>query len=769
MTASLLFESSNHTPVELYSSLRHSPSCFGQSNVSCIILVLQQLWVTSIPSGDSGGHRSRQGKLVVSILFQIFHYIQTCLYTSYTTDAVFPLEYAPSVVDSYAAQHTVDGVTVTLGLFDTAGQTEFDRLRPLAYPQTDVFLICFSLVDPNSFEHIMTKWYPEIIQKGPESSAIVLVGTKLDLREHPQVIEKLADHHMSPISYSQGFAMARGIGVPKYCECSAFTREGEECIRRSDAYSRLVSPSTSACLVHDSREWADFPWTSKSSSVKSQESDMYHRLKPSSYSRSLDVPQSRSPGLISPTFAATVMQTVKRRYFTRRHFDSWLTRFQSGDSGGLWSRQSKCGYYCHFQRILAVFPVRPNTHFYTVYRTSDLPAERFYLFVVFDGYAARYTVDGVTVTLGLFDTAGHPEYDRLRPLSYPQTDLFLICFSLVDPNSYEHVRTKWYPEIVQRGPRSAAIVLVGTKLDLREDLQVLERLSDHRMSPISYSQGSAMARGIGVMNYFECSAFTRQGVKSVFEEAIRLVDSNAMNNGDTTPYNTARHNNSSPSFSNILQPTTFPLNVYNTPRKRKAAPVVPGAPARQNPPKGPRPWPRLGRQVPLEVLEAVTYQIFGYKPHDWQLKLTVKVLEGHDVIGLAGTGRGKSLIFAMLAIAAALADFKGVVIVICPLKSLENDQVRRFDNSRSITIPGRNDNFKVTAVAINEDNHEESIFASLEKGSYRICYASPEILLRNSRFKQLFRTEEFRKKVVAMVVDEAHVIEAGKKQRVLLR
>ena len=82
------------------------------------------------------------------------------------------------------------------------------------------------------------------------------------------------------------------------------------------------------------------------------------------------------------------------------------------------------------------------------------------------GIADRLQVDGRTVELALFDTAGQEEYDRLRPLAYPRTSVFLLCYCVVSPTSASNARTKWWPEVQQARPQTP-IILVGTRTDLR--------------------------------------------------------------------------------------------------------------------------------------------------------------------------------------------------------------------------------------------------------------------------------------------------------------
>jgi len=129
----------------------------------------------------------------------------------------------PTVFENYTAQMKRDNENILLHLWDTAGQEDYDRLRPLSYPGADVVLLCFSLVTRESYDAIREKWFPEVNHYVPNIPHI-LVGTKVDLRD-----SETADPHTTeytPISTKEGKEMAEQIKAAKYLEVSAKTRKG---------------------------------------------------------------------------------------------------------------------------------------------------------------------------------------------------------------------------------------------------------------------------------------------------------------------------------------------------------------------------------------------------------------------------------------------------------------------------------------------------------------------------------------------------------------
>ena len=125
--------------------------------------------------------------------------------------------------------------------------------------------------------------------------------------------------------------------------------------------------------------------------------------------------------------------------------------------------------------------------------------------------------------------------------------MFLVCFSVISPASYENVKAKWCPEIQHHAP-GVPIILVGTKSDLRNDTEKMKELSSKGtvfcLAPLRFSLGALMddelcmcpgfemvslqkaqemAKSINAKRYLECSALTQDGLKNVFDEAIRAA------------------------------------------------------------------------------------------------------------------------------------------------------------------------------------------------------------------------------------------------------
>ncbi len=115
---------------------------------------------------------------------------------------------------------------------------------------------------------------------------------------------------------------------------------------------------------------------------------------------------------------------------------------------------------------------------------------------------------------------GQEDYDRLRPLSYPNSDVILLCFSTISKASFEAIKEKWAPEVHHYVPGVPSI-LVGTKIDLRES----KTPDPHsgKYDPITPQQGKEMAAEIKGAKYMEISSKEGTGINELFAEAVDMV------------------------------------------------------------------------------------------------------------------------------------------------------------------------------------------------------------------------------------------------------
>ncbi|KAH6895075.1 P-loop containing nucleoside triphosphate hydrolase protein [Coprinopsis sp. MPI-PUGE-AT-0042] len=130
-------------------------------------------------------------------------------------------------------------------------------------------------------------------------------------------------------------------------------------------------------------------------------------------------------------------------------------------------------------------------------------------------------VDGQEVEIALWDTANREEYDRLRPLTYSDTHVILLCFAVDDRDeSFMDVEERWMKEIHHFSP-GIPIILVGCKTDIRADRWGVEDLRHKRQYLVPTHEGETLAEKIGAKAYLECSAKRGEGVDEVFERATR--------------------------------------------------------------------------------------------------------------------------------------------------------------------------------------------------------------------------------------------------------
>ncbi|KAJ6492210.1 putative Rho small monomeric GTPase [Mycena sanguinolenta] len=168
-----------------------------------------------------------------------------------------------------------------------------------------------------------------------------------------------------------------------------------------------------------------------------------------------------------------------------------------------------------------------KTSLLTSYSENRFPTDYIPSLLDCGGFSVTITVDDTPCTLVVFDTVagrGDSDYDRLRPLTYSQTDVFIVCFSVGLPASFANVKDKWFPEAEHHCP-GIPRVIAATQIDLHTDLAEKEKTGEQQeeKTTITTTQGEKLARELKAARYVECSAKTHEGVHAAFDTATHAA------------------------------------------------------------------------------------------------------------------------------------------------------------------------------------------------------------------------------------------------------
>lgn len=159
-----------------------------------------------------------------------------------------------------------------------------------------------------------------------------------------------------------------------------------------------------------------------------------------------------------------------------------------------------------------------------VFKRNQFPEE--YIPTVVDNFVKDVVInDNETVSLTLWDTAGQEDYDSVRPLSYKDTDLVLLCYTIENAKVISNIPNKWLFEIKNYCP-NASYILVGLKGDLRSDPDI------NKENFVTVEEGKDLAKEIGALRFFECSAKTGENVETIFLESAKYITEFRKNKND---------------------------------------------------------------------------------------------------------------------------------------------------------------------------------------------------------------------------------------------
>ena len=147
---------------------------------------------------------------------------------------------------------------------------------------------------------------------------------------------------------------------------------------------------------------------------------------------------------------------------------------------------------------------------------------------LFEKYYAQLTSrSGNSILVTYNEASTKEEHSRFRTLTYRISDVFFLCFSTVDRNSFDNAKNEWFAEIDLISP-DAPIYLIGTKCDLR-DKCITDDNERNLYAIVSTEEGELLKDEIGAIKYIETDLFNQSNllkiIKEVGEVMLRQVES----------------------------------------------------------------------------------------------------------------------------------------------------------------------------------------------------------------------------------------------------
>jgi Ras-related C3 botulinum toxin substrate 1 len=160
----------------------------------------------------------------------------------------------------------------------------------------------------------------------------------------------------------------------------------------------------------------------------------------------------------------------------------------------------------------------------TSYANKTVPKD--HVATVFDNYSAQITVNGKLVNLNLADTAGQEDFESLRTLCYPGTNIYLCVFAVNDRQSFNNIESKWFPELQSKDKVKSSfgvpIIICGNKIDIRSKGEEIQNcVSTEEGEGLLRRMKSLYSNNTSNIHYMECSAMTWDGLKEIFDQAIK--------------------------------------------------------------------------------------------------------------------------------------------------------------------------------------------------------------------------------------------------------